>query len=281
MNGMRVPVVAGVGGGVGTTTVAVGLRGHDGGRLAGPRPGGLPDIVVCRGTLDSVRRVADVLDGAGPEAPPVLAVTLVGRAVRGPLRARLDLLEPETAALVLLPHVRRWCTLPDPLAEAAHVLVEPAAQLPRPLRAYAAALRELVAAVAASGRLGRVAVEQPTRPPHPDERHVPRAGYGVGSSGPPVGGFRPVAGPAARGVGRTGLIPPAAPATPATPATQAMHREPAPAASVPRRRPTGGAPAPGPGPQKRREGVRIVAPDGVRPVGVRGEVRAERIEQVG
>ena len=58
MTGMRAPVVAGVGGGVGTTTVAVGLRGHDAGRLAGLPPGRWPDILVCRGTLDSVRRAA-------------------------------------------------------------------------------------------------------------------------------------------------------------------------------------------------------------------------------
>ena len=104
---MRAPVVAGVGGGVGTTTVAVGLRGHDSGRVTGHRPDGSPDILVCRGTLDSVRRAAAVLDEAGPE-PPVLAVTLAGRVPRGPLRARLELLEPDAAALVLLPHVRRW-----------------------------------------------------------------------------------------------------------------------------------------------------------------------------
>ena len=60
-SGMRVPVVAGVGGGVGTTTVAVGLRGHDGGRVAGRRP----DILVCRDTLDSVQRAAAALDPAG------------------------------------------------------------------------------------------------------------------------------------------------------------------------------------------------------------------------
>ena len=81
MNGMRAPVVAGVGGGVGTTTVAVGLRGHDRG-VTGRRSDGLPDILVCRGTLDSVRRAAAVLDEAGTEPPPVLAVTLAGRAPR-------------------------------------------------------------------------------------------------------------------------------------------------------------------------------------------------------
>jgi len=106
----------------------------------------------------------------------MLAVTLAGRALRGALRPRLELLEPDTAGLVLLPHVRRWSTLPDPLAEVARLLVDPADRLPRPVRAYAAALRELVAAVAASGRLGGDPVP-PARPPHPDERHVRRTGF--------------------------------------------------------------------------------------------------------
>ena len=141
-SGMRVPVVAGVGGGVGTTTVAVGLRGHDGGRTAGRRP----DILVCCDTLDSMQRAAEVLDAAGPEPPPVLAVTLAGRTLRGALRQRLELLEPDAAGLVLLPHVRRWSTLPDPLAEVARLLVDPADRLPRPVRAYAAALRAQAAA---------------------------------------------------------------------------------------------------------------------------------------
>ena len=70
---MRAPVVAGVGGGVGTTTVAAALRAHDAGRVTA---GGWPDILVCRGTLDSLRRAAAVLETADPEAFPVLAVTL-------------------------------------------------------------------------------------------------------------------------------------------------------------------------------------------------------------
>lgn len=168
MTGMRAPVVAGVGGGVGTTTVAVALRGHDAGRLAGLPPGRWPDILVCRGTLDSLRRAAVALDEIGPEPPPVLAVTLVGRPPRGSLRTRLDLLEADAAALVRLPRVGRWATLVDPLAEAAQLLVEPEARLPRPARAYATALRELATAVAATGRLGPA---DPALRPGRDERH--------------------------------------------------------------------------------------------------------------
>jgi len=250
-SGMRVPVVAGVGGGVGTTTVAVGLRGHDSGRVAGRRP----DIIVCRDTLDSVQRAAEVLDAAGPEPPPVLAVTLAGRTLRGALRQRLELLEPDAAGLVLLPHVRRWSTLPDPLAEVARLLVDPADRLPRPVRAYAAALRELVAAVAASGRLGGDPV-RPARPPDPDERHVRPTGFderharhgagrgpGAGTAAAPSGWS-----PDERHGRRIGSD------------EGAVRRETGGGAPYPG--PPGSRPAhPDPAPQPRR-GVRIVAPAG-------------------
>jgi hypothetical protein len=171
VTGMRVPVVAGVGGGVGTTTVAAALRAHDAGRIAGR----LPDILVCRGTFDSLRRAAAVLDDAGPEPVPVVAVTLDGaRMLRGVLRARLDLLEADAGALVLLPHVRRWGTLADPLAETTRLLADPAERLPRPLRAYTAALRELVEAVASSGRLDARPHERLARRTGSSERIVRR-----------------------------------------------------------------------------------------------------------
>jgi len=176
---MRVPVVAGVGGGVGTTTVAAALRAHDAGRIAGR----LPDILVCRGTFDSLRRAAAVIDDAGPEPVPVVAVTLDGaRMLRGPLRARLDLLEADAGALVLLPHVRRWGTLADPLAETTRLLADPAERLPRPLRAYTAALRELVEAVASAGRLDARPHERYARRTGSGEHDVRRDGVGPARS---------------------------------------------------------------------------------------------------
>ena len=109
----------------------------------------------------------------------MLAVTLdAARAARRPIRAHLELLEPDLGALVVLPYVRRWATLPDPVAEAAHLLAEPADRLPRPLRGYAAALRELVEAVTASGRLDAA----------PD--HTARPSHGFGRTGHPPLGFR-------------------------------------------------------------------------------------------
>lgn len=165
---MRAPVVAGVGGGVGTTTVAAALRGYDAGRVTA----GWPDILVCRGTLDSLRRAVSFLETADPEAFPVLAVTLdAARAARRPIRAHLERLEPEFGALVVLPYVRRWATLADPVAQAAHLLTAPADRLPRPLRAYAAALRELVEAVTASGRLDATPDRPHSSPTGPGERN--------------------------------------------------------------------------------------------------------------
>jgi hypothetical protein len=155
VSGLRAPVVAGVAGGVGTTTVAVALRGHDG---ACERVD-TADVLACRGTLDSLARAAAALEHAGPGPRPVLAVTLDGARARGALRARLELLD--AGAIVVLPHVRRWRTLADPVAEAAILLREPVDRLPRPLRAYAAALRELAGAVATSGRLHRPSATAP------------------------------------------------------------------------------------------------------------------------
>lgn len=150
MSALRPPVVAGVAGGVGTSTVAAALRGRDADRAVARA-----DIVVCRLTGDSLRKVARLAEALPAEAHPVLAVTSAPGGVRGPLAARLRLLEPRFAGVVVLPHVGAWRELADPLAEAAMVLGKPAERLSRPLRGYAHALRALAAAVAASGRLAR------------------------------------------------------------------------------------------------------------------------------
>jgi hypothetical protein len=247
VSGMRPPVVAGVAGGVGTTTLAVALRAHDAGRAAVETA----DILASRATLDSLRRAAAVLErpGGAPAGPPaVLAVTLDGaRLTRGPVRARLELLEAAVSAVVLLPHVPRWRTLADPLPEVAQLLVEPAELLPRSLRAYVAALRELAAAVAASGRLRGAAGPRGGAAGHDRVSAAVRgraavsAAPATGARPPVVGSFRPVVGSVARA---------------------------APAVEPP--------PARGPAePVRRVRGVRIV------PVVPRPHASGERIEQVG
>jgi hypothetical protein len=245
---LRPPTVAGVAGGVGTTTVAVALRGRDDGTA---RPH-IADIVVCRATLDSLGRVADVLDRVGPGPRPVLAVTLDGaRLPRGPLRDQLMLLEPGTSAVVLLPRVRRWRTLDDPLPEVATLLVGAPERLPRPVRSYAAALWDLAAAVADSGRLAAPAAgDGPDRhaqpapaPDRPVERDRPRRPQ---VAAPPVAVH---AGPGLQAVpiGRAERR--------AAPPVLAAHRP----VATPARTPPSGAPVPprpadGPAP---RRGIRI------------------------
>jgi hypothetical protein len=164
---------------VGTTTLAVALRGRDGGRERVDTA----DVVACRGTLDSLARAADILESAGPGPRPVVAVTLDGARARGAVRARLELLGSATGAVVLVPHVERWRTLADPVAEVASLLRQPVDRLPRPLRAYAAALRELAGAVATSGRLH----PPPTSVVRPDApRIVSAVKSAVGNGGPRI-----------------------------------------------------------------------------------------------
>jgi hypothetical protein len=186
---MRPPAVAGVAGGVGTTTLAMALRGRDGG------PAAAADVLACRATMDSLRQAADVLERAGPGPRPVLAVTLDGaRLPRGPVRARLRVLEPETSAVVLLPHVRTWRTADDPAAEAATLLVEPVERVPWALQAYATAVHDLAAAVVASGRLQTPPdrADVAATPDHPLRSAVPavdaptRRRAAVVSAAPPV-----------------------------------------------------------------------------------------------
>ncbi len=275
MTGLRAPVVAGVGGGVGTTTLAVALRGNDGGRAGVD----VADVLACRGSLDSLRRATTVLERVGPAhaaARPVLAVTLDGRrAPRGSLLAHLELLEETASAVVLLPHVARWRTVGDPLQEAAHLLVEPVDRLPRPLRAYTTGLRELVAALTASGRLqaapqqGRRAGSPGPAGADPVVDHAGRAeapGDVRRRSGPPPA---PAAGPRVVGAFRPVVGPVSGASTPVVGPVRSRAAEPAaePAA--------GPAVEPAAEPAPRRRGVRIV-PVERRPAGL-----PERIEQVG
>ena len=272
MSGLRTPVVGGVAGGVGVTTLAVALRAHDAGRAAA----GTADILACRGTLDSLRRAATVLErpGAAPVGPPpVLAVTLDGpRLPRGPLRARLELLDAAASAVVLLPHVPRWRTVADPLPEVAQLLVEPPERLPRPLRAYAAALRDLAAAVAASGRLrGAPEPRRPATGPAVGRGDARPAGRDPVPAGPlRRAGSSAVARPASGGDRPSGGAAPGAP-----PRVVGAFRPVV--GSVVRPAP-GAAPAASPAVTvavRRPRGVRIV-PATPRPRG-----SAERIEQVG
>ncbi|WP_433273968.1 hypothetical protein ACQPZA_24020 [Pseudonocardia xinjiangensis] len=138
--------VAGVAGGVGTTTVATAIGASDGGVFAG-RPVG---VLVCRATGDSLIRAgrAAQLVAAATGRHPVLAVTAADSSGPSrPVSARLRLLEPHAAAVVVLPFVRRWRDLATPLEDVRGLLTLPRAEVPRALRRYAAALHDLSAAL--------------------------------------------------------------------------------------------------------------------------------------
>jgi hypothetical protein len=155
-----VPTVAGVGGGVGTTTVACALGGSDRGVFTGRAV----DVLVCRSTADSViraGRAAQLVGGDG--LPPVLAVTAVdGARPTRALLARLRLLEPHAAAVVLLPHVGFWRASAAPLDAVRQILGRSVDEMPRAARGYARAIGELTAALGAGSRPTGTAVRRTT-----------------------------------------------------------------------------------------------------------------------
>ena len=140
------PAVAGVAGGVGTTTVAAAMGGSDRGVFVGRAV----DVLVCRATGDSLIRAGHSAQLVAQVTGrlPVLAVTAAdATGPSRPMTARLRLLEPHATAVVVLPFVRRWRDLAVPLDEARVVMAVPRTDLARPLRRYAGAIDELLAAV--------------------------------------------------------------------------------------------------------------------------------------
>jgi hypothetical protein len=178
VSALRPPVLTGLTGEAGTSTLAAALHARDTGRT-GDRPVGA-DVLVCRPTEAALRQAAAVVCTPPDGLRPVLAVTLEPAGPGGGTLARLSALEPRFAAVVALPHVPEWRASTDPREEAARVLAQPVERLPRPLRAYAVALRHLVNAVVGSGLLTRAA---------PPSVTVPR-------SSEPWWGLRPVPRPA-------------------------------------------------------------------------------------
>ena len=164
MSQLRAPRLAGVAGGVGTSTLATALRGYDRGRATEQGA----EVLVCRSTGDSLHQAATVIAWLGTTGRPrpVLAVTADGPApIRGPLRARLRMIEPQVSGLVVVPYVAHWRELTDPLAEAARLSECPADQLPKALRGYGEALARLAEAVLRSGLLTAARPGGPHTPP--------------------------------------------------------------------------------------------------------------------
>lgn len=153
---MQQPRVAGVAGGVGTSTVAAAVAGMDGAIYRG---GQLVHVLVCRSTMASLGAAQRALHAA--PMPPVLAVVAdIPRDLGRPARARLWLTEPHAAAVVHLPFVLGWRDLDQPWEAARSWLQD---EPPRELRAMATALNRLVDAVTPLLQLPSM----PSRPPVP------------------------------------------------------------------------------------------------------------------
>lgn len=164
MTRLRVPVVVGLGRGVGTSTVAAALHAHE-----GDERDPAADVVVC---ADPQRAAAVVTGPTG--RLPLLAVTGAGH-------PRLRAVESRFGAVVLLPRVERWAGLVRPSDELALLLGQPYDHLPRPLQDYAGAMRLLAGALVRSGLLTDPAPPRVLRPRavalwrglHPVERPAP------------------------------------------------------------------------------------------------------------
>jgi hypothetical protein len=189
VNRVRPPVVVGLTASAGTSTLAAALHAGDGGRFEG-WAACAADVVVCPAAHASLRHAA-TLACAPPGPRPLLAITL-GAAEDGQdehTAVALRAVQPRFGAVVVLPHIARWHGLADSRDDAAGVLAQPPERLAPPLRAYAAALRALVAAVVGSGLLNAPVPPLLTRPRTEPLRPAPvRVGRPVVRSVP----FRPV-----------------------------------------------------------------------------------------
>lgn len=136
------PSVAGVSGGVGTTTLAAAINGVDRGVFVG-RP---IDVLVCRGTVESLQRAgrAAHLQADTSGHRPLLAVTATDlRGLSRNVSAQIRLTSVYASHVVTVPLVRRWQESTTYLNDARSMLGDRPAELPRPLRGYARAARDI------------------------------------------------------------------------------------------------------------------------------------------
>lgn len=135
------PLIAGAGGGVGTTTIATALRGRDCDIYQPQQP---VHVLVCRSTMHSLGCAQRALQTV-PDRP-VLAIVddVPGAGPPSNVEARKRMTEADVAAIVRVPFVTEWREVDRPYRHAAELLLEDDRDLSKPLRAYAAALRKLV-----------------------------------------------------------------------------------------------------------------------------------------
>jgi hypothetical protein len=171
---LRQPRVAGVAGGVGTTTIARALAALDCDRYEAGEP---VDVLVARATLYSLGCAQQVL--ASTPRAPVLAVVgeLPGSAPTAPTRARLRMTEPELAGFVFVPYVPDWVddVRPHDAAIASRAAPDPRA-LSRPVRAFVTAIQELIGLVSPLVRADPIPDYPSSADFLPDE-HVPHSTF--------------------------------------------------------------------------------------------------------
>lgn len=166
---MRAPLVCGVAGGVGTTTIAAALQARD----VGVYRGGQADIVVCRSTTISVGAAHRVV-GLVPGKPVLVVVADGPLRTPAPVKARLTMVEPHITALVRMPYVEHWRQIDNAFAQAAAVLRE-ADRVPKWLAPWAAALKQLIDAVLPLvGDVPKAAAEAPATSVGADHTRIGR-----------------------------------------------------------------------------------------------------------
>lgn len=160
----ELPRVAGVGGGVGTTTLTAAVWGAD----QGVYRGGRVDLLVARSTLMSLG-AAQLALAAAPDPPPLLAV--VADQARGgvPTNAahRLRMTEPLTAGVFHVPFVEAWRDLEYPPQSAQLALSGRLAEQlrGRSAREFARVIHDIVSTL-----IPRLAHHLPTGPARPGSR---------------------------------------------------------------------------------------------------------------
>jgi hypothetical protein len=150
------PVVAGAGGGVGTSVIAAALWAFDNDLYV---DGEVVDVLVCKCTVASVTE-AQRLVGTAPY-PPVLAVVAdipsgVGHPLPPPeVTALTRMAEPHVAAQVGVPFVPQWRSRPDPDGDAG-MLLRPGTVIPEWLGGFSAAMTKLIEAIQGPLRAAKV-----------------------------------------------------------------------------------------------------------------------------
>lgn len=134
---MRHPLVAGVAGGVGTTTVAAAVAASDCGICRAGQP---VDAVVCRDTVVSLGAAHRAVNAAVGK-PLLVVVASTEKATPKAASARIEMVTPHVAGVVHVPFVMRWREVTDPWSQAANVLRH-SESVPKWLRPFAQSMQQ-------------------------------------------------------------------------------------------------------------------------------------------